>query len=113
MVDNYLLKGYLFEDRFVRVAYIHNIIELDPVDGWRKYALGNRTTFLINDIHVSKEEAELVMDAIKSESGELTTADFYPERVEEILRRVQAESSSALTSSPKCSIIQVRSPRLA
>lgn len=33
-------------------------------------------------------------EEIKSQAGELTAADFYPDKVEEILKRVRIESSA-------------------
>lgn len=50
------------------------------------------TFFITGDfgkVKVSEEDANLVIDALKSQAGELTAADFHPNRVKEILERVR------------------------
>jgi len=48
----------------------------------------------IRQVVVSEKEARLVASAIRSQDGELTAADFYPARLEEILDRVRRQAGT-------------------
>jgi len=54
----------------------------------------SRGMHYIRQVVVSEKEARLVASAIRSQDGELTAADFYPARLEEILDRVQRQAGT-------------------
>jgi len=87
-------RGSLSGYGIVEINIQPNIIEITRF-GDSTLRFLDCTTFSINGVSVTKKDAELVIDEIRSQAGKLTAADFYPERVEEILRRVKFESSPA------------------
>jgi len=83
----YNFKGSLPTYGNVRVDACREILPADePGGAGARY--GNHTTFYINGISVTKEEAELIINAIKSQGGELTAADFCPKKVMKILAKM-------------------------
>jgi len=79
------LPGY----GYIEIAFWQELVEVTQAGDLCPHFIEGVTTISVNGVEVSKEDAGLVIEEMESQAGELTAADFHPDKVKEILDRVQ------------------------